>query len=113
MPKREVERINAVGGNLAESASGVTEADLLKAIQFGITKVNLATDGRLIWTRVHREFFRDRPGEFDFMLPGQTYMRDFAEYVAAKCESLGSAGKANRSPIPNDGNIAAAAAVHP
>ena len=112
VPKREVERINLAGGTLAESASGVSEADVRQAIKLGITKVNLATDGRLIWTRVHREFFRDRPGEFDFMPPGRTYMKDFAEYVAAKCESLGSGEKANRPALSKEHSVAASAAVH-
>jgi hypothetical protein len=29
------------------------------------------TGGRLVWTRVHREFFRDNPGDFDFRPPGK------------------------------------------
>jgi len=60
--------------------------------------VNIATDGRLIWTRVHREFFRDHPDEFDFMHPGRTYMRDFAGFVGRKCRSLGAAGTALGAP---------------
>jgi fructose-bisphosphate aldolase class II len=93
VPADEVSRIRAAGGQFADSASGVSDVELSRAIKLGIAKVNLATDGRLIWTRVHREFFRDRPGEFDFMMPGRVYMKDFATYVAAKCQSLGAAGK--------------------
>jgi len=97
---KDVERINAAGGRLDSAASGVPVSDLERAIQLGITKVNIATDGRLLWTRVHREFFRDRPGEFDFMVPGRTYMNEFADLVAAKCEQLGAAGKATDAVIP-------------
>ncbi len=96
VPLDEVKRINAAGGSLGESASGVSEAELRQAISLGVTKVNIGTDGRLIWTRVHREFFRDRPGEFDFMVPGRTYMDEFAAFVAAKCQALGSAGRAEQ-----------------
>lgn len=96
VPPDEVERIRNAGGELDSSASGVSEAELSQAIALGVTKVNIATDGRLIWTRVHREFFRDRPGEFDFMLPGRAYVKDFAEFVARKCRSLGAAGKSSR-----------------
>ena len=91
VPIREVERINAAGGALDVSASGVAEDELVRAIGLGIAKVNIGTDGRLIWTRVHREFFRERPGEFDFMPPGRSYMDAYAEFVAAKCEKLGAA----------------------
>jgi fructose-bisphosphate aldolase class II len=95
VPPDEVERIRNAGGELDSSASGVSGAELAQAIALGVTKVNIATDGRLIWTRVHREFFRDRPDEFDFMLPGRTYVKDFAEFVAKKCRSLGAAGKSS------------------
>jgi fructose-bisphosphate aldolase class II len=94
VPTKEVERINAAGGKLDESASGVAENELVRSISLGVTKVNIGTDGRLIWTRVHREFFQHNPKEFDFMLPGKTYMEEYAAFVAAKCAALGAAGKA-------------------
>jgi len=94
VPAREVERINAAGGTLDVSASGVSEDELVRAIGLGIAKVNVGTDGRLIWTRVHREFFKDKPKEFDFMSPGRSYMEAYAELVAAKCEKLGAARRA-------------------
>ena len=93
----EVERICNAGGKLEPTARGLSESDLSRAISLGIAKVNIATDGRLLWTRVHREFFRDHPEEFDFMTPGRTYMREYAQSVAAKCRLLGAAGKADRA----------------
>ena len=50
------------------------------------------TDGRLVWTRVHREFFRDKPAEFDFRPPGKVFMDEYAKFIAHKNEKLGSAG---------------------
>ena len=97
VPPEEIKRIRAAGGQLNDSAAGVSEAELSQAIALGICKVNIATDGRLLWTRVHREFFRDQPAEFDFMAPGRIYMHEFARFVSAKCSSLGSAG---RTPTP-------------
>lgn len=94
VPVEEIRRINAAGGKIAD-ASGVTVEDLKASIREGVAKVNIGTDGRLIWTRVHREFFRDQPGEFNFMTPGLTYMREYAAFVANKCELLGAAGKAH------------------
>jgi fructose-bisphosphate aldolase, class II len=98
VPIAEVERINAAGGCLNQSASGVAEDDLRAAIGLGITKVNVGTDGRLIWTRVHREHFKQAPKEFDFMPPGRVYMDEFTAFVAAKCKSLGAVGKQPRMP---------------
>ncbi len=88
VPRAEVQRINAAGGQLAFEAGGVSEAEVRAAVACGVVKVNMGTDGRLIWTRVHREYFRDRPGEFDFMPAGRVYMAAFAEFVAAKCRLL-------------------------
>ena len=94
VPAAEVARINAAGGRLVEGASGVSESELVQAIALGVTKVNIGTDGRLIWTRVHREFFQERPTEFDFMTPGKIYMEAFAAFVADKCEKLRASGRA-------------------
>jgi fructose-bisphosphate aldolase, class II len=92
VPREEVERINAAGGALDPSARGVDEDDFAKAVPLGVTKVNIDTDGRLVWTRVHREFFRDQPEKFDFRGPGKTYMAEYAGFIAHKNQKLGSAG---------------------
>ena len=93
VPQEEVERINAAGGTLDPSAKGVDEEQFAKAVPLGVTKVNIDTDGRLVWTRVHREFFRDEPGGFDFRKPGETYKKEYAKFIAHKNEKLMSAGK--------------------
>ena len=92
VPQSEVERINAAGGTLDPSARGVNEEEYLPAARLGVTKVNIDTDGRLVWTRVHREFFRDKPGEFDFRPPGKVFMDEYAKFIAHKNGKLGSAG---------------------
>jgi fructose-bisphosphate aldolase class II len=96
VPEVEVQRINAAGGHLDVAAGGVSDDELRQAIALAITKVNIGTDGRLIWTRVHREFFAQSPKDFDFMLPGRTYMNEYAAFVAAKCEKLKAAGQAEK-----------------
>jgi fructose-bisphosphate aldolase class II len=55
--------------------------------------VNIDTDGRLVWTRVHREYFRDQPEKFDFRGPGKIFMAEYAKFIAHKNEKLGSAGR--------------------
>jgi len=86
-------RINAAGGTLDPAACGVNEEEYLPAAKLGVTKVNIDTDGRLVWTRVHREFFRDKPGEFDFRPPGKTFQDEYAKFIAHKNGKLGSAHK--------------------
>ena len=93
VPQDEVKRINAAGGRLDESARGVDENEYLPAAKLGVTKVNIDTDGRLIWTRVHREFFRDKPGDFDFRPPGKIFVEEYANFIGHKNKMLGSAGE--------------------
>jgi fructose-bisphosphate aldolase, class II len=93
VPKEEVRRINAAGGTLDPSACGVNEEEYLPAARLGVTKVNIDTDGRLVWTRVHREYFHQKPGEFDFRPPGKIFMDEYAKFIAHKNTKLGSAGQ--------------------
>ncbi len=92
VPRAEVERINAAGGAMDPSAKGVDEDEFAKAVPLGVTKVNIDTDGRLVWTRVHREYFRDEPDNIDFRGPGKIYMAEYGNFIAHKNAKLGSAG---------------------
>lgn len=93
VPQDEVRRINEAGGKLKEGAKGVNEEEYLPAAKLGVTKVNIDTDGRLVWTRVHREFFRDKPEDFDLRTPGKIFIKAYADFIAHKNEKLGSAGQ--------------------
>lgn len=92
VPQEEVERINAAGGAI-KNASGVDPSKYLPAAQLGVCKVNIDTDGRLVWCRVHREFFRDNPAKFDLRDPGKIFMSEYAKFIASRNELLGSAGQ--------------------
>lgn len=92
VPKDEVDRINAAGGDL-KGARGVNEDEFAKAVPLGVTKINIDTDGRLVWTRVHREFFRDHPDKFDLRDPGKIFMAEYAKLIAHKNTKTGSAGR--------------------
>ena len=92
VPKDEVDRINAAGGNI-KGASGVDADQFLGAAKLGVTKINIDTDGRLVWCRVHREFFRDHPEKFDLRDPGKVFIPEYAKFIAAKNIKLGSAGQ--------------------
>jgi fructose-bisphosphate aldolase class II len=92
VPQDEVARINAAGGKLA-GAKGVDADQFKRAAQLGVTKVNIDTDGRLVWTRVHREFFLEHPEKFDLRDPGKIFMKEYAKFIVGKNEKLGSAGQ--------------------
>ncbi len=91
VPQEEVERINKAGGSL-KGAKGVDENQFRRAAQLGVTKVNIDTDGRLVWTRVHREYFLEHPENFDLRPVGKVFMAEYAKFIAHKNEKLGSAG---------------------
>ena len=87
--------INQYGGKLLDSASGVTDEELKKAISYGICKVNIATDLRLLWAKTHRKFFYEHPESFDPVVPGKEYMKAYKEFMIERFEILGSKGKAS------------------
>jgi len=58
-----------------------------------VTKINIDTDGRLVWTRVHREYFNQYPENFDLRPVGKVFMSEYAKFIAAKNIKLGSAGQ--------------------
>ncbi|NLB68615.1 MAG: ketose-bisphosphate aldolase [Lentisphaerae bacterium] len=92
VPQDEVERINAAGGKLP-GAKGVSEEDIAKASKMGVTKVNIDTDGRLVWCRVHREHFIEHPENFDLRPVGKVFMSEYSKYIQDKNKVLGSAGQ--------------------
>ncbi len=91
VPAEWVERINNAGGAM-KNASGVDEKQYFPAAKLGVTKINIDTDGRLVWCAIHREFFRDQPEKFDLRDPGKLFMPAYAEYIIHKNQMLGSAG---------------------
>jgi len=92
VPQEEVARINAAGGKLL-GAKGVDATQFKRAAQLGVTKVNIDTDGRLVWTRVHREYFLQNPDKFDLRGPGKIFIKEYARFIAEKNQYLGSAGQ--------------------
>jgi fructose-bisphosphate aldolase, class II len=92
VPQEEVARINAAGGSL-KGAKGVDARKFKPAAKLGVVKINIDTDGRLVWTRVHREYFNEHPENFDLRPPGKVFMTEYAKFIADKNEKLGSAGQ--------------------
>jgi fructose-bisphosphate aldolase class II len=92
VPQEEVARINAAGGKML-GAKGVDATQFKHAAKLGITKVNIDTDGRLVWTRVHREYFMAHPEAFDLRPVGKEFMAEYAKFIASKNDFLGSSGQ--------------------
>ena len=97
VPQDEVARINAAGGKPA-GAKGVDADQFKRAAELGVTKINIDTDGRLVWTRVHREFFRDFPEKFDLRDPGKVFIAEVRS-SSSQPRTRSSAAPARSRPI--------------
>ncbi len=59
-----VEIIDDFGGNL-EGAAGIPEDQLRRAARSAVCKINIDTDGRLVFTAMVRKYLAENPKEFD------------------------------------------------
>lgn len=64
VPQEYVEIVNRYGGQLG-GAKGVDESTISEAVQYGVSKVNIDTDLRLVMTAMIRKVFTEDPKEFD------------------------------------------------
>ena len=89
-----VEMINKFGGKL-DGAVGVPEEQLRRAAASAVCKINIDSDGRLVFTAKIREHMANNPDHFDprqYLKPARAAL---VEMYKAKNENvLGSAGKA-------------------
>jgi fructose-bisphosphate aldolase class II len=89
-----IEIINLNGGSIKQ-AFGIPENELRKAAQFGISKINIATDNRLLFTATIRKYFNDHPDHFDPRQYLGAAREAIIDMVKRKnLEVLGSAGQA-------------------
>jgi fructose-bisphosphate aldolase class II len=51
---------------------------------------------RLIWTRVHREFFKNSPDLFDPIIPGKSYMDAYEKFMLEKFDLLKAIGQVSQ-----------------
>ncbi len=92
--KKYVNIINQYGGSL-KKAFGIPEAQLRKATQYGVSKINIDTDGRLVFSAMVRKHLAENPENFDprkYLGPAR---QELIEMIKRKNkEVLGSAGQA-------------------
>jgi fructose-bisphosphate aldolase class II len=89
-----VKLINQYGGKL-EDAVGIPEEQLRRAAKSAVCKINVDSDGRLVFTAKVREAFAQHPEEFDprkYLGPARSEL--VLMYKAKNENVMGSAGKA-------------------
>jgi fructose-bisphosphate aldolase, class II len=92
VPQQYVEIVNKFGGDLA-GAKGVDETTIAAAVKFGVAKVNIDTDLRLVMTAMIRKVFIEDPKVFDprkYLGPARDEIQKMVEH---KIDILGSANK--------------------
>lgn len=88
-----VKIINENGGRL-ENAIGISEEQLRKAAKSAVCKINIDSDGRLVFTAMVRKVFKEKPAEFDprkYLGPARDELKNMI--IEKNKTVLGSAGK--------------------
>ncbi|MCC8146657.1 MAG: class II fructose-1,6-bisphosphate aldolase [Bacteroidales bacterium] len=94
VPQKYVEIINKYGGALKD-AIGIPEAQLRRAAESAVCKINIDSDGRLAMTAAIRETFAQHPDWFDprqYLGPAREWLKELYKHKVVNV--LGSAGKA-------------------
>lgn len=94
VPQEAVKIINQHGGKI-EKAFGVPEAQLRKAAEMAVCKINVDSDGRLWMTAAIRQFFDENPEKFDprqYLKPAREALMKM--YMAKNQNVFGSSNKA-------------------
>ena len=94
VPQEMLATINAFGGQMKETY-GVPVAEIQKAIQFGVRKINIDTDIRLAMTAAARKFMAENPDKFDardWLKPAREAAKQLckARYIEFGCEGQGA-----------------------
>lgn len=93
VPPELVEVVNTYGGKMPQT-KGVDLDQLQETIKYGVSKVNVDTDGRITMTGAIRKFFAEHPDKFDpreYLGPARDALRDM---VKARMIAFGAAGQA-------------------
>jgi fructose-bisphosphate aldolase class II len=89
-----VQIINNYGGKL-DKAFGIPEEQLRKATKYGVSKINIDTDGRLVFTAMVRKYLSENPKDFDPRKYLGLAREELKEMIIRKNkEVLGSANQA-------------------
>ncbi|WP_237154007.1 class II fructose-bisphosphate aldolase [Oryzibacter oryziterrae] len=95
VPEELREIINKFGGAMRETY-GVPVEEIVNGIKHGVRKVNIDTDCRMAITGAIRQFFAEKPAEFDprsFMKPAMVAMQKVCK---ERYEQFGAAGMGSK-----------------
>lgn len=95
VPQEWLKIINDFGGDMGETY-GVPVAEIVEGIKYGVRKVNIDTDLRMVSTGALRRFFAENKNVFDprqFLNAATMAMKDICK---ARYEAFGSAGYAGK-----------------
>jgi len=99
VPQEWLKIINEYGGDMGETY-GVPVEEIVEGIKYGVRKINIDTDLRMVFAGAIRKFLEENKKEFDprkFLKPASIAMREICK---ARYEAFGSAGQAaNIKPI--------------
>ena len=94
VPQDYVKMINANGGKMPD-AVGIPEAQLRKAAESAVCKINIDSDLRLAMTGTIRQFFNEHPDKFDpreYLKPARANIKELVRHKLV--DVLGCNGKA-------------------
>ena len=95
VPQDLLDIINKFGGKMPQTF-GVPVEEIVTGIKHGVRKVNIDTDCRMAITGAIRQFFAEKPAEFDprsFMKPAMAAMQKVCK---ARYEEFGAAGHGSK-----------------
>jgi len=81
VPQDLLDTINQYGGRMKQTY-GVPVAEIQKAIQFGVRKINIDTDIRMAMTGAVRKFLHENPDKFD----AREWLKPAREAAKALCK---------------------------
>ncbi|HAF01031.1 MAG TPA: fructose-bisphosphate aldolase class II [Methylophilaceae bacterium] len=95
VPQEWLKTINDYGGDIGETY-GVPVEEIVEGIQYGVRKINIDTDLRIVCTGALRQYLIEQPKEFDprkYLKASTMAMRELCQQ---RFEAFGSAGQASR-----------------
>ena len=94
IPQKYAKIINDNGGSLTR-VFGIPEAQLKKATKYGICKINIATDSRMVFTAMIRKYLAENPDQIGPRKYLGLARQEFIEMIKQRnVEVIGSADQA-------------------
>ena len=93
VPQKYVETVNAYGG-IMPGAVGIPDAQLRRASEMAVCKINVASDTRIAITATLRQYFAEHPDHFDprqYLKPARSEIKEMVRHKLRYV--LGSAGR--------------------